>query len=170
MISQSVRAAALPRLWLPGKQVVNRTYLPQESLSQLREAFKKNGVGLCEWQRTRAQPGGGTRHLDWLLEKPTKLAQTLSLPVFDIPAAEREQTIARLQQGANLKREQEEFAQFFEQLIVARQASFPARLQGRLFGPGTFDRCGLNKKLSSLAHPFGVLRDNRPGKRRRWRG
>jgi hypothetical protein len=128
LLSQHVRAALVATAVDTWEQTVNRVALPQESLKELMNTFKK-------MEEYEAHGDGFNRGLageraTWiaLLEEPAKVRQTLSMPGVEIPADLREQTLAQLNKAGPLKEQQRDLDHIFEQLITTRKAPFPARL------------------------------------------
>jgi hypothetical protein len=128
LLSQSVRAGLIATAVDTWEQSVNRVASPQESLSDLMNTFKK-------MEEYEARGEGSNRGLageraTWiaLLDEPSKLLQAFSMPGLEIPADQREQTLARLNKGGPLREQQRDLDRTFERLMTARKASFPARL------------------------------------------
>jgi hypothetical protein len=128
LLSQSVRAGLVATAVETWEQIANRAALPQGSLSDLMNTFKR-------MEEYEARGEGFNRGLvgeraSWiaLLEEPSKLLQALSLPGVEIPADQREQAFARLNKGGPLREQQQELDRIFEQLMRARKAPFPTRL------------------------------------------
>jgi hypothetical protein len=128
LLSQLVRAGLVATAVDTWEQSVNRAASPQGQLSDLMNTFKK-------MEEYEARGEGSNRGLageraTWiaLLEEPSNLLEALSLPGVEIPADQREQTLARLNKGGPLKEQQQELDRIFDQLMRARKAPFPARL------------------------------------------
>jgi type II secretory pathway pseudopilin PulG len=129
LLSQLVRAASVSTAVAALEQTVNRTALPGESLSELLRILRK-------MQDYDARGEGFNRGLAAeratsmaLLDAPQKLLQALAAPGVGISAGQRHQTVARLEQGANLKEEQQYFEKTFQKLMAARKEAFPDRLK-----------------------------------------
>jgi len=130
LISQLVRAAGVALAVDGLNQVVNRTTLPPESLSELSKAFQSmedydaRGEGF-----NRAMAGERAIHLE-LLKNPDELVRHLNaLQTSDISDEQRRRMIEEVKQPRSLKEEQDYFETTFQQLLSARQESFPDRLK-----------------------------------------
>ena len=127
LLSQLVRAAGVSIAVAALEQTVNRTTLPQESLTALFTTLQK-------MEDYEARGEGFTRGLAAehatsmaLLQTPQKLVQALTAP--GVNAEQRNQVAARLQQSGKLKEEQQYFEEAFQQLMTARKEAFPDRLK-----------------------------------------
>ena len=130
LISQLVRAAGVALAGAALEQVVNRTTLSPESLSELSKAFQSmedydtRGEGF-----NRAMAGERAIHLE-LLKNQDRLVQYLSTAsATDVPEGQRHRMIEYLKQARSLKEEQDYFESTFQQLLSARQEAFPDRLK-----------------------------------------
>ena len=129
LISQSMRAASVSIAVAALEQILNRTTLPPESLSQLATTLKKiedhdaSGEG---FNRAIA-----AERVIWtaMFGMPQKLLPLVTIPGTDLSEAERKQIMARLQKSASLKEEGQYFETAFQQLMAARKEPFPERLK-----------------------------------------
>jgi hypothetical protein len=126
-----VRAAGISLAVDALNQVINRTTLSSESLSELSQAFQNmedcdaRGEGF-----TRAFVGERAIHLP-LLKNQREMARylTAALGTTDAPDQQNRRLILEhLKQPGNLKAERDYFETTFEQLLSARQEPFPDRL------------------------------------------
>jgi hypothetical protein len=130
LISQLVRAAGVSLAADALNQVVNRTTLSPESLSELSKAFQNmedydaRGEGF-----SRAMASERTMHLA-MLNNPAKLVRDLStLKTTDVPDEQRRRMVEHLKQPGSLKEEHNYFETTFQQLLSARKEAFPGRLK-----------------------------------------
>jgi DNA-binding transcriptional MerR regulator len=130
LISQLVRAAGVGLAVAALEQVMNRTTLPPESLSELSKAFQNmedydaRGEGF-----NRAMTG---ENVNWLaqLKNRDKLVRDLTTPgATGMPDEQSRQMIQYLKQTVSLKEEQDYLETSFQQLLSARQEAFPGRLK-----------------------------------------
>jgi len=130
LISQLVRAAGVSLAVDALNQVMNRTTLPPESLSELSKAFQNmedydaRGDGF-----NRAMIGEKVNHLA-LLKNRGQLVQLLSTPgVMGMPDEQRRRMVEYLKQTGDLKEEQDYLETSSQQLLSAQQEAFPDRLK-----------------------------------------
>jgi hypothetical protein len=130
LISQLVRAAGVSLAADGLNQIINRTALPSESLSELSKAFKSMedfdtpGEGF-----TRALVGEKVNHMA-LLNNREQLIGLLSAPGnFGLSSEQDQQLIKYVNQTGSLKAEQDYLETTFQQLLAARQEAFPDRLK-----------------------------------------
>ncbi len=128
LISQLVRAAGVGLSMAALEEAVNRTTLSPESLGALSNAFQSmeaydtKGEGF-----NRALVGEDVNHLA-LLKDRASLLQILNTPGnFGDDADQGRQMIAYLNRTPSLKGEQDYFETTFQQLMSARQDTFPGR-------------------------------------------
>jgi hypothetical protein len=129
MISQFVRAGTVANAVTAWEQTLNRTTVPRESLSELSKVFK-------EMEDYEARGEGFNRaiaaeRVTWmtLLAAPPKFLEAVTGQGMDIPAAELNSIVARLQKARNLKGDAQYFETTFQQLMASRKAAFPVRLK-----------------------------------------
>jgi RNA polymerase sigma factor (sigma-70 family) len=129
-ISQLVRAAGVALCTAGLEQVVNRTTLPPDSLSELSKGFQNledyetRGEGF-----TRAMVGEEVNHMT-LMKNRDRLVEVLTKPdLIDMPAEQRRQIVEHVNQPGSLEAEQDCLATSFQQLMAARQETFPDRLK-----------------------------------------
>ena len=130
LISQLVRAAGVSLVADGLNQIINRTALPSESLSELSKAFKSMedfdapGEGF-----TRALVGEKVNHMA-LLNNREQLIGLLSAPGnFGLSSEQDQQLIKYVNQTGSLKAEQDYLETTFQQLLAARQEAFPDLLK-----------------------------------------
>ena len=128
LISQLVRAAGVVLTTVALEQVLNRTSVPSESLNKLSDAFQSmesydtKGVGF-----NRAMAGEDAMDAS-LLKDPGSLRQLLGN--FGGQDAEQDRKmIEYLNRTPSLKGEQDYLETTFEELMSARQETFPDRLK-----------------------------------------
>jgi hypothetical protein len=132
-ISQLVRAAGVALSVAALEQVVNRTTLAPESLSELSKAFQgmedydARGEGF-----NRAMTGERVNHMD-LLGNPDKIVKFLqdlgTMGATEIPHEQLHRMVEHLKQPGGLKEEREYLETSFQQLLSARKETFPDRLK-----------------------------------------
>ena len=128
LISQLVRVAGVSLAVDALNQVVNRTTLPPESLSELSQAFR--AVEDCD-----ARGEGFNRSL--IGEKVMVMAaftkasiqELAALAAQDTTEEQRRQMVQLLKQPGGLKVEQDYLETTFQQLLAARKEAFPERLK-----------------------------------------
>ena len=130
LISQLVRVAGLSLAVDGLNQVMNRTTLPAESLSELAKAFQamedydSRGEGF-----NRAMIGEAVNHRA-LLKNRKALIRLLSTPgTFVLPDEQNRRLLQYLEKTGDLKAEQACMETDYQQLLSARQAAFPDRLK-----------------------------------------
>jgi hypothetical protein len=130
LISQLVRSAGVSLAVDALNQVVNRTTLPPESLSELSKAFQNmedydaRGEGF-----SRAMASERTMHLA-LLNNPAKLVRDLSTAgATDLSDQQCRRLVEHLKQAASLKEEHDYLDTTYQQLLSARKEAFPERLK-----------------------------------------
>src|SRR5262245_14710955 len=107
LLSQLIRAASVSSSIAALEQMVNRTTLPTESLSELAKVFQKmeeyeaHGEGF-----SRAMTAERVTSMS-LLQAPAKLLQACAAPGANIPAEQRNQIALRAQKGDKFIEEQE---------------------------------------------------------------
>jgi hypothetical protein len=133
LISQLVHSAGVLLAVNALEQVVNRTTLPPESLSELSKAFQNmedydaRGEGF-----NRAMACERAIHLD-LLGNPDKVAKFLrelgTMGATEIPGEQLHRMVEHLKQPGSLKAEHDYLETSFQQLLSARKETFPDRLK-----------------------------------------
>ena len=129
LLSQLIRATSISAAVAALEQTVNRTTLPAGTASELSKVFRK-----MEDYDARGEGFGRALAAEraislTMLATPQKLLPAVSAPGLNIPADQRDQTMARLQKGDPLKEELEFLATSFRQLLAARKETFPDRLK-----------------------------------------
>jgi RNA polymerase sigma factor (sigma-70 family) len=130
LISQLVRVAGVSIAVDGLNQVMNRTALPPESLSELAKAFQdmedydSRGEGF-----NRAMIGEAVNHRA-LLKDRKAIIRLLSTPgTFGLPDEQNRRLLQYVEQAGDLKEEQACMENNYQQLLSARQAAFPDRLK-----------------------------------------
>jgi hypothetical protein len=130
LISQLVHAAGVALSMVGLEQVLNRTHLSPESLSELSKAFQNmeqydaQGEGFM-----RAVAGERAIHLE-ILKNPDQLVQYLNTSFASgLPDEQRSRMVQEVNQPRSLKAEQDYFETTFQQLLSAHQETFPNRLK-----------------------------------------
>jgi RNA polymerase sigma factor (sigma-70 family) len=130
LISQLVREAGISLAVDGLNQVVNRTTLPPESMSEFSKAFQSmeefdmRGEGF-----NRAMAGERAIHLE-LLKNSDDLVRYLNTSLAaDLPGEQRRKMIEQVQRTGSLKEEQDYFETTFQQILSAHQEAFPDRLK-----------------------------------------
>jgi RNA polymerase sigma factor (sigma-70 family) len=169
-ISQLVRAAGVALAEAGLQQVVNRTTLAPDSLTALSKAFQAMEVYEARGEGfNRAMTGEKVCHMA-LLKDRDKLIHDLNLPgFFNLPDDERNRMLQYVAKSDSLKAEQDYLETSFRQIMSARLAAFPDRLntanltrkraanaagRGLLFNALEWDSMDgmVNREASSLAN------------------
>ena len=128
LFSQSMRTRLEATAIAALEQSVNRTAWPAESSAEILRALQK--LEDCD---ARGEPfnrslAGERVNMLALLGKPQQFLELLPGLTVDIPAARRDRLAARLQSG-KLQADQHCVEETMQQLLAARQPSFPDRLK-----------------------------------------